>query len=180
MTELDLQLKNEFENLPENFWDFKQANTRDLTHGLHYYPATMVYPISRNILKIIQNHTKINSLMDPFMGSGTVIVEGMLGNIHNLYGTDLNPLAVLMSRVKTTKLNENQLNFISNDHKNLLKSISYQTNQIADEFDDYIQKDLKLDITAKTGWGNSADKYIKIYSDKKGKSFMIGEFQVFT
>ena len=45
MTELDLQLKNDFENLPEDFWDFKKATTRDLTHGLHYYPATMVYPM---------------------------------------------------------------------------------------------------------------------------------------
>lgn len=177
MTELDLHLKSEFENLPENFWDFKQATTRDLTHGLHYYPATMVYPISQNILKIVQKYTEINSLMDPFMGSGTVIVEGMLGNIPKLYGTDLNPLAVLMSKVKTTKLSEEQLKFILKDHKNFLQDICNKTNQVADEFDDYIQKDLKLDITAKTGWGNSADKYIKTYFDKKGKSF---NFQSFT
>ncbi len=177
MTELDLQLKNDFENLPEDFWDFKKATTRDLTHGLHYYPATMVYPISQNILKIVQERTEINSLLDPFMGSGTVIVEGMLGGIHELYGTDLNPLAVLMSKVKTTKLSEQQIAHIQNDHKNLLKTISEKTNKVADEFDNYIQEDLKLDITAKTEWGNSADKYIKQYFENKNKTF---NFQSFT
>ena len=55
MNNIDLLLKNEFENLPANFWDFKESTTRDLTHGLHYYPATMVYPISQNILKIVKN-----------------------------------------------------------------------------------------------------------------------------
>ena len=81
MTKIDEQLKIQFENLPDDFWDFKQSTTHDLTHGLHYYPATMVYPISRNILKIIKEYKQIDALMDPFMGSGTVLVEGMLSGI---------------------------------------------------------------------------------------------------
>lgn len=177
MTDLDLQLKEDFENLPEDFWDFKKATTRDLTHGLHYYPATMVYPISQNIIKIVQKYTEVKSLMDPFIGSGTVLVEGMLAGIPQLYGTDLNPLAVLMSRVKTTKLNEKQLSYIEHEHKNLIKCLYISTNKIADEFDAYIQKDLKLDITAKTEWGNSADKYIQMYFKNQNKSF---DFQSFT
>lgn len=176
MTELDLKLKNDFENLPDSFWDFKQATTRDLTHGLHYYPATMVYPISQNILKIVQKHTTINSLMDPFVGSGTVIVEGLLNGILELYGTDLNPLAVLMSRVKTTKLNNTQIDYIKKDHKAIIQSIKEKTNLVADDFDDFIQKELKLDITAKDGWGNNADKYIKMYFDNNEKTFNYQSF----
>ena len=37
------------------------------------------------------------------MGSGTTLVEGLRHNIDSA-GIDLNPLAVLMSRVKTRKL----------------------------------------------------------------------------
>jgi len=124
MTELDLKLKNDFENLPDSFWDFKQATTRDLTHGLHYYPATMVYPISQNILKIIQKHTNIQSLMDPFIGSGTVIVEGLLNGVSELYGTDLNPLAVLMSKVKTTKLDKQHIQ-MPNGSRAIINTLSF-------------------------------------------------------
>ncbi len=177
MNELDIQLKTEFENLPTDFWDFKQATTRDLTHGLHYYPAIMVYPISQNILNIVKKLTTVNSLMDPFMGSGTVLVEGMIGDIPEIYGTDLNPLAVLMSRVKTTKLNGTEIDYILNEHISYLKKIQEKSYNVANDFDNYIRQDLKLDITAKKGWGDSADKYIDEYFKNKNKQF---NYQSFT
>lgn len=175
MNNIDLLLKNEFENLPADFWDFKESTTRDLTHGLHYYPATMVYPISQNILKIVNKHVDIKTLMDPFMGSGTVLVEGMLDNVSQIYGTDLNPLAVLMSKVKTTILSKEQLSIIE-EFKKKLKSIEEKSNQVADDFDNYIKNDLNLDITAKTGWGDSADNYINDYFKNKNKNFNYQSF----
>lgn len=175
MNNIDLLLKNEFENLPADFWDFKESTTRDLTHGLHYYPATMVYPISQNILKIVNKHVDIKTLMDPFMGSGTVLVEGMLDNVSQIYGTDLNPLAVLMSKVKTTILSEEQLSIIE-EFKKKLKYIEEKSNQVADDFDNYIKNDLNLDITAKTGWGDSADNYINDYFKNKNKNFNYQSF----
>lgn len=177
MNEFDLKLKTEFENLPADFWDFKQATTRDLTHGLHYYPAIMVYPISQNILNIVKKHITVNSLMDPFMGSGTVLVEGMIGNIPQIYGTDLNPLAVLMSRVKTTKLSQNQLAYITQEHKIYLENIKEKSYAVANDFDSYIRNELQLDVTAKKGWGDSADKYIDEYFKNKNKNF---NYQTFT
>lgn len=175
MNNIDLLLKNEFENLPANFWDFKESTTRDLTHGLHYYPATMVYPISQNILKIVKKYVDIKTLMDPFMGSGTVLVEGMIANVPQIYGTDLNPLAVLMSKVKTTILSEKQLASIE-EFKKKLKSIEEKSNQEADDFDKYIKNTLNLDITAKTGWGDNADKYINEYFNIKNKKFNYQSF----
>ena len=176
MENLDLKIKNEFENLPVDFWDFKESSTRDLTHGLHYYPATMVYPISQNILKIINKYINVESLMDPFMGSGTILVEGMLDNIPQIYGTDLNPLAVLMSKVKTTILTDIQIDLILELKKKLL-SIQDKANSVALDFDNYIKNELALDITAKTGWGDSADKYIAQYFNSKNKEF---NYQSFT
>lgn len=171
MTITDIELKNEFDNLPNDFWDFKDATTRDLTHGLHYYPATMVYPISQNILKIVRKHYIINTLMDPFMGSGTVIVEGMMSDIPEIYGTDLNPLAILMSKVKTTKLTNDQIQYIVSTHINRLRNVAGNSYAVADDFDSYIRNNLQLDVSAKTGWGDSADKYIKAYFANKSKTF---------
>ena len=48
------------------------------THGIHSYPAMMVSPISRNIINIVRQLKKVDSLFDPFAGSGTVLVEGIL------------------------------------------------------------------------------------------------------
>ena len=175
MKNIDLQLKKDFENLPADFWDFKDATTRDLTHGLHYYPATMVYPISQNILKIVRKYIQIDTLMDPFMGSGTVLVEGILDKIPHIYGADLNPLAVLMSKVKTTILNQEQLSEIIN-FKFRLKMIESKSNEVANDFDNYIRNTLSLDITSKNGWGNNADKYIEEYFKNRNKTF---HFQTF-
>lgn len=171
MTGIDIKLKTEFENLPNDFWDFKDATTRDLTHGLHYYPAMMVYPISQNILKIVSKHYNTTALMDPFMGSGTVIVEGMMNDIPEIYGTDLNPLAILMSKVKTTKLTNDHIHYILTTHINTLKNVKDDSYAVADDFDSYIRNDLQLDVSAKTGWGDSADKYIKTYFANKSKTF---------
>lgn len=176
MNNLDLELKSEFENLPDEFWDFKKASTRDLTHGLHNYPAVMVYPISQNILQIVNKYMTINSLMDPFMGSGTVLVEGMIDNIKEIYGTDLNPLSILISKVKTTKLSFEQLNFIKLSHIKKLKKTIEQTKIIADDFDNFIRNKLNLDITAKKGWGDAADKLIEQYFLDKDIVFKFNNF----
>ena len=87
--------------MPNNYWDFKYENTKEYTHSIHSYPAVMVSPISRNIINIVRQVMEVDSLFDPFSGSGTVLVEGMLANIKTVYGNDINPLAIFISKVKT-------------------------------------------------------------------------------
>lgn len=88
---VDKYLIKDFGNLPLDFWDFRKEDVKELTHGIHSYPAVMVYPISRNIINIVKKYQTIKTILDPFMGSGTVIVEGMLNNFEKAYGNDLNP-----------------------------------------------------------------------------------------
>ena len=90
-TKEDRLLIQWLKELPENFWDFKNEDTTAFTHGLHTYPATMIYPISRNIISKVKEIYPINSLLDPFSGSGTVPVEGVFAGIPNIYATDMNP-----------------------------------------------------------------------------------------
>ncbi|WP_256097196.1 DNA adenine methylase [Brachyspira hampsonii] len=103
--ETDKKLISILKRLPNNYWDFKYDNTKEYTHGIHSYPAVMVSPISRNIINIVRQVMEVDSLFDPFSGSGTVLVEGMLSNIKTIYGNDINPLAIFISKVKTNKLN---------------------------------------------------------------------------
>ncbi|MBI4509774.1 MAG: hypothetical protein HY698_09050 [Deltaproteobacteria bacterium] len=69
------------------------------THGLHTYPARMHPITARRAIRITGLETG-GSLLDPFCGSGTVLVEGVLHGARCI-GVDASPLAVLLSRAKT-------------------------------------------------------------------------------
>src|SRR3989338_5628578 len=83
----------------ETPWDFRGADTKYYTHGLHSYPAMMIPQVASRLIK--ENLGNGNSILDPFCGSGTVLVESMIVN-KNSYGVDINPLAKIISESKTT------------------------------------------------------------------------------
>lgn len=106
-----LSLKEKFNSLTlesENHWDYKGNNNseRDYVHGFCTYPAMMVPKMQREMLDVCLEHLHDTSprLLDPFAGSGTILVEGMLRGL-NIVGIDINPLAILLCKAKTTILN---------------------------------------------------------------------------
>lgn len=168
---------NEIKNLPKNYWDFKNEDTQELTHGLHSYPATMVYPISRNIIKIMKKIMPINTILDPFAGSGTVLVEGVLSGIKNIYGNDLNPLSQLLSSVKTKPLDVESLN---ENYEKLLSNIDIIYLKYIDVIkciNEYFSNNLKIDLTAKDGWGNNAFEYLTNFYKEKNIDLCIPNFK---
>jgi DNA modification methylase len=72
-----------------------------LTHYLFRYPAKFHPPVARQLL---QNYSAPGDLvLDPFCGSGSLLVEAsVLGRA--CIGTDIDPLAVFVSKVKKTRL----------------------------------------------------------------------------
>lgn len=70
--------------------------------AIHPFPARMAPELALNAL----NHLPANSLiLDPMAGSGTVLRQAVeLG--HRAVGFDLDPLAVLMSKVWTTRVDD--------------------------------------------------------------------------
>lgn len=83
----------------DNSWDFRTANTKILTHCFHNYPAMMIPQIAG---RLIDNYGKKNDvLFDPYCGTGTSVVEANLRGI-NTISTDINPLARLITKAKST------------------------------------------------------------------------------
>ena len=82
--------------------DGKVGRRDDWTHWLHWYPAKMFHRIPRQILQAVPPATS-NVLLDPFCGSGTVLLEGAISG-YQVIGIDVNPIARLISRVKTTPI----------------------------------------------------------------------------
>lgn len=69
-------------------------------HGFHTYPARMHPATARQLVRTVSAAGA--TLLDPFCGSGTVLVEAMLAG-RRAIGTDLNPLAVRLAHLKTTR-----------------------------------------------------------------------------
>jgi len=85
-------------------WDFKSENTKSFTHGFHTYPAMMIPQIAKKLINDFGQNAE--TLFDPYCGTGTSLVEANLAGINSI-GSDLNPLARLLAKVKTTAI-ENQ------------------------------------------------------------------------
>lgn len=84
-------------------WNFADAKTDYLTHGLHPYPAKFIPQIPN---ALIQELSSVGDAVgDVFCGSGTTLVEALLLKRHAV-GIDANPLACLISRAKTTHVTE--------------------------------------------------------------------------
>lgn len=86
----------------DSSWDYRGEPTKTYTQGFHSYPAMMIPQVAH---RLIEEYSKEGDvLLDPFCGSGSVLVEARLAGRYS-WGIDLNPLAVLIARVKTTPIN---------------------------------------------------------------------------
>lgn len=113
------ELKNRYQKAKHpiafNFRDFcsawKWAKRSDVfTHHIHRYPAKLIpcIPIFFLSSKICDENDVV---LDPFAGSGTVLLESIAHPHYkrNCVGIEINPLARLIAKVKTTPLNNNEL-----------------------------------------------------------------------
>lgn len=90
------------ERLEKVAWDFVEAQTGYLTHGLHPYPAKFIPQIPNALIQELSSVG--DTVLDPFCGSGTTLVEALLLRRHAV-GVDANPLACLITRAKTARVN---------------------------------------------------------------------------
>jgi site-specific DNA-methyltransferase (cytosine-N4-specific) len=83
-------------------WNFAARTSHGDIEGLHPYPAKFVAELPGTILDNL-GIDSASLVFDPFCGSGTTLVECQRRGIPSV-GVDLNPIACLMSRVKTSPL----------------------------------------------------------------------------
>ena len=85
--------------LLERAFERLEGNPDRLTHAFHTYPAKMHPGLASSLVRSMS--APGDEILDPFCGSGTVLVEAMaLGRRSR--GLDLNPLALRIAEVKTT------------------------------------------------------------------------------
>jgi 16S rRNA G966 N2-methylase RsmD len=88
-------------------YDFLGQSYASVYPNLHKYPATMLPQIGIEILKEL--NAKNGTMLDPYCGSGSSFASGLELGLTEMHGFDINPLAVLISKVKFTKVPVNIL-----------------------------------------------------------------------
>jgi len=99
-------------------WNYSEDNTRAYTHPIHPYPAMMIPQVAGRLIDMFAKPKAI--VLDPFCGSGSVLLEAFIRG-YDSHGIDINPLSLLISRVKTTPISYKQL---QNRLENIIETIS--------------------------------------------------------
>jgi len=82
-------------------YDFVGQSYASAYPNLHKYPATMIPQIGIEILREL--NVAGGKLLDPYCGSGSSFIAGLDCGLTEMYGFDINPLAVLIAKTKFTK-----------------------------------------------------------------------------
>lgn len=80
-------------------------NKERYTHLIHTYPAKLLNNIPYYFLMTEDFCPHGGIVLDPFCGTGTVLLEAAISG-RQAWGADANPLAVLISKVKTTYISK--------------------------------------------------------------------------
>lgn len=75
--------------------------------NIHSYPAKAVPEMIKDLIVRLRKEYDIKNILDPFVGSGTTALEAKYIGL-DFYGSDLNPLAVLLSRTKVLTIDNTE------------------------------------------------------------------------
>jgi site-specific DNA-methyltransferase (cytosine-N4-specific) len=101
-------------------WDYRKEDTKQLTHCFHKYPAMMIPQVAGRLIdKYISLNPSCRVVLDPFCGSGTVLVEAKRRSLES-WGIDINPLARLIAKAKTIPID---LNLLEATHEILIERL---------------------------------------------------------
>lgn len=91
-----------------SFVGYKPSDTGKWTHSYHRYPAKFIPQLVERLIDEYVPY-KDAHINDPFMGCGTTIVTGISRGF-KVSGTDINKIAYLITKVKSTPIEPEYLN----------------------------------------------------------------------
>ena len=141
-----------------NDLDFHKYSSNYASHNFHSFPAK--FPPQLPLQFIIDLTNPNDVVLDPMLGSGTTVLEAFLTGRKGI-GFDIDPLAIKISKVKTTPLKKEKLirhyheilrnakNQISQDTKNLEQILISRWDSKTKQFIDYwFAHEIQLELLA--------------------------------
>jgi hypothetical protein len=91
------------------YWSFRGNAKRLHGHAYFQYPAMMVPQMLSALLETIHDvYPEATRIYDPYVGSGTTLIESMMHGF-DFTGGDINPLAILLCKTKAQVVDVNRL-----------------------------------------------------------------------
>ncbi len=132
------RMLNDFSKMEIDYsWSFSDKTIKDtayITHGYYTYPAKFIPQLASRL--ICEYSQEGDIVIDPFMGSGTTIVEAIVNGRIGI-GTDINEIANLLSKVKTTPIENLEL---GEEFERIKVDLKFRTGE---KFYEYCEKSLK-------------------------------------
>ena len=112
----------------------KRKDPKYVTHGLHAFKGKFYPQLAKSLINIsgIQIGAR---LLDPYCGSGTTLLEGMLNGLIS-HGCDFNPLSAKISHAKTSILSVPR-NLVDLSIKVLLDRLSHRQGRCPESLDQF-------------------------------------------
>jgi len=105
----------------EAYNSLQDANNNNMNyHYIHFYPGRIYPYIPRYILSLADFGEISGVLLDPFAGSGTILLESLINPFikRESWGVEINPLGRLISKVKITVFDTNLIpKYLEEIHK---------------------------------------------------------------
>jgi DNA methylase len=90
----------ELTNECSSYWSYSSRSRSDEAYDYFQYPAMMVPGMLNDLIRVITEvNPAVSTVFDPFAGSGSVLTGAMMNGL-SFFGTDVNPLAILLCKVK--------------------------------------------------------------------------------
>lgn len=120
----------------------------DFARSILNYPAMMVPSVQEPIIAKLSDALNKNvSLLDPFMGASNTLVTGMKYGM-NVFGQDINPLSILLSQVKTSFYQNEEL---VDAEKRVISTINGDTSDAIEisfiNIDKWFTKDIQVELS---------------------------------
>lgn len=140
--------------------DWTWAKRSDIyTHLIHSYPAKMLPYIPILFLSTERYASRIDSILDVFAGSATVLLESMINPVfpRDAYGTEINPLARLIAKVKTTPIDPDNAGRLVKEVVQSARSATKETVPVYSKLDYWYSEKMKQQL-GKLAWAiNNAE-----------------------
>lgn len=117
--DLHSQYNLNHEAIPFHFEDYVKKNLNEIrpksgktAHGIYPYSGRILPYIPLFLLSIKALCPPQGKVLDPFAGSGTILLESLINPYYkrDAIGIEINPIGRLISKVKTTPLNQDIVN----------------------------------------------------------------------
>jgi len=144
----DKEIKQSLKSISSDVLNGANHYRSDFARKILNYPAMMVPSVQEPIIKSLSETFKGEvSLIDPFMGASNTLVTGMKYGL-NVFGQDINPLAVLLSKVKITLYSNEELKATEESIKSIIGHDNSNKREVHfHNIDKWFKSDVQIELS---------------------------------